>query len=191
MKQNRRARLPRLSLGRQYLLNTDLVNHVLPGTGRRDAPRRVRTSRTPAHRHGLPSPSQQPSKGASCAPGAAHGIPRSELLISPTDTAADASALCQSCGACCSFSKEWPRFSTESDADLDRIPPAYVDDTQARMRCSGDRCTALVGQVGVATACGVYAVRPEVCRTCVPGDDACQMARRRFGLSPIVGFPLG
>jgi hypothetical protein len=65
VKQNRRARLPRLSLGRQYLLNTDLVNLVLPGTGRRDAPRRVRTSRTPSHRHGLPSPSQQPSEGAS------------------------------------------------------------------------------------------------------------------------------
>ena len=104
---------------------------------------------------------------------------------------ADASALCQSCGACCSYSKEWPRFSTEEDADLDRIPPALVDDTQGRMRCNGDRCAALVGDVGVATSCSIYAVRPEVCRTCVPGDDACQMARRRFGLSPIVGFPLG
>ena len=31
----------------------------------------------------------------------------------------------------------------------------------------------------------VGAVRPEVCRSCEPGDDACQMARRRFGLTPI------
>ncbi|TIW89146.1 MAG: YkgJ family cysteine cluster protein, partial [Mesorhizobium sp.] len=29
---------------------------------------------------------------------------------------------CQSCGACCSYSAEWPRFSTEDDAQLDRIP---------------------------------------------------------------------
>ena len=53
------------------------------------------------------------------------------------------------------------------------------------MRCNGNRCTALVGAVGVATSCAVYAVRPEVCRTCLPGDEACAMARRRFGLAPI------
>jgi Fe-S-cluster containining protein len=97
---------------------------------------------------------------------------------------ADASALCQSCGACCAYSKEWPRFSTEDDADLERIPPAFVDG--GRMRCNGNRCSALVGEVGVATSCAVYAVRPEVCRTCQPGDDACGMARRRFGLPPIM-----
>jgi uncharacterized protein len=77
------------------------------------------------------------------------------------------------------------------DIDLDRIPPALVDEGQGRMRCNGNRCTALTGEVGVATACSIYAVRPEVCRTCLPGDDACQMARRRFGLSPVIGFPLG
>jgi uncharacterized protein len=108
-----------------------------------------------------------------------------ELPIGTTLTPADDSALCQSCGACCSYSKEWPRFSTEPDADLDRIPPALVDDTLGRMRCAGDRCMALRGEVGVATACTIYAVRPQVCRTCLPGDDACAKARLRFGLSPI------
>jgi uncharacterized protein len=89
---------------------------------------------------------------------------------------------CQACGACCSFSREWPRFSLESDADLAQIPPAFVDDGQGRMRCNGDRCSALVGEVGLSTACAVYAVRPEVCRACLPGDDACEMARRHFQL---------
>jgi hypothetical protein len=98
----------------------------------------------------------------------------------------DASALCQSCGACCAYSNEWPRFSTEDDADLDRIPPAFVDDSQGRIRCDGDRCSALRGDVGVATACAIYAVRPEVCRTCLPGDDECQTARRRHGLPAIL-----
>ena len=28
----------------------------------------------------------------------------------------------------------------------------------------------------------VYSVRPKVCRACLPGDDACEQARRRFGL---------
>jgi uncharacterized protein len=70
----------------------------------------------------------------------------------------------------------------EHDDDLARIPRAFVDDAHGRMRCNGDRCSALVGDVGVATTCAVYAVRPDVCRTCVPGDDACRMARRRFNL---------
>lgn len=94
----------------------------------------------------------------------------------------DAQAVCQACGACCAFSSEWPRFSLEDEAALERIPRAFVDDGQGRMRCEGDRCAALVGEVGVATSCAVYAVRPDVCRACAPGDDACEMARRRFGL---------
>jgi Fe-S-cluster containining protein len=40
----------------------------------------------------------------------------------------------------------------------------------------------LTGKVGEATACGIYAVRPDVCRTCMPGDPECAMARRRHGL---------
>ena len=39
------------------------------------------------------------------------------------------------------------------------------------MRCSGNRCVALVGEVGISTACAIYAVRPHVCRPCLPGDD--------------------
>jgi uncharacterized protein len=89
---------------------------------------------------------------------------------------------CQTCGACCSFSCEWPRFSLEDDAALERIPPRFVDDERGRMRCEGDRCAALVGEVGVTTACAVYAVRPDVCRACLPGDDECRKARSRFNL---------
>ena len=94
----------------------------------------------------------------------------------------DAEAICQACGACCSFSAEWPRFSLEDDAALELIPRMFVDDGGGRMRCDGNRCAALVGEVGVATSCAVYAVRPDVCRACLPGDDACEMARRRFNL---------
>jgi uncharacterized protein len=89
---------------------------------------------------------------------------------------------CRVCGACCSFSAEWPRFSLESDGDLDQIPDAYVDDNLGGMRCDGNRCAALLGEVGVSTACAVYNVRPDVCRVCLPGDDACRMARRHFNL---------
>ena len=97
----------------------------------------------------------------------------------PTELGA---AACRTCGACCSFSREWPRFSLESDADLGQIPRKYVDDEQGRMRCDGNRCAALVGDVGISTACAIYTVRPDVCKVCMPGDDACQMARQRFNL---------
>ena len=92
---------------------------------------------------------------------------------------------CQGCGACCSYSANWPRFTIEDDATLDLIPEELVNDRLSGMRCDGDRCCALTGKVGTATACSIYAVRPEVCRTCQPGDAECGMARRRFGLAAL------
>jgi Fe-S-cluster containining protein len=89
---------------------------------------------------------------------------------------------CQSCGACCAYSEHWPRFSTEDDAALDLIPAGFVNERQSGMRCEGDRCSALSGRIGVATSCAIYAVRPEVCRTCMPGDAECSMARRKWAL---------
>ena len=89
---------------------------------------------------------------------------------------------CQSCGACCAYSETWPRFSTESDAALELIPAKLVNARGSGMRCEGDRCAALQGKIGVATSCTIYAVRPEVCRTCMPGDVECTTARRKFGL---------
>jgi uncharacterized protein len=106
-------------------------------------------------------------------------------------TETEVSTLCQSCGACCAYSREWPRFSTETDAELDRIPHELVDAGGARMRCHGERCAALAGEIGVATACMVYAVRPQVCRTCMPGDDACAMARSRHALPPVTAIAAG
>jgi Fe-S-cluster containining protein len=94
-------------------------------------------------------------------------------------------ATCQACGACCAYSAEWPRFGLETEQQIEAIPREYVDDARGTIRCDGDRCIALQGDVGVATACSLYAVRPEVCRACLPGDDSCLTARRRFNLPPI------
>src|ERR1700730_5041552 len=63
----------------------------------------------------------------------------------------DGAATCRACGACCSFSPEWPRFSLETDAEIELIPHALIDDEHGRMRCKGNRCAALVGDVGVLT----------------------------------------
>jgi Fe-S-cluster containining protein len=94
----------------------------------------------------------------------------------------DASILCRACGACCATSREWPRFSTESDDALARIPAALVNASHSGMRCHGDRCAALAGTVGTAAACTIYDMRPDVCRACEPGDPECRMAREKFGL---------
>jgi Fe-S-cluster containining protein len=104
---------------------------------------------------------------------------------------ADLSKLSQSCGACCAYSADWPRFSLESDEALALIPVALVDDSQGKMRCAGDRCAALTGKVGVATACSIYAVRPDVCRACQPGDPECNIARARYGFAEITPLGLG
>ena len=105
--------------------------------------------------------------------------------VSSPDEGAEPVFDCQSCGACCSYSAEWPCFSMEDDSQLDRIPEKFVAADLSGMRCEGDRCSALQGDIGKATACGIYAVRPEVCRTCMPGDAECAMARRKFGL-PVI-----
>jgi Fe-S-cluster containining protein len=109
---------------------------------------------------------------------------RSDMADGQTIVTADLT-LCQSCGACCAYSADWPRFSLESDEALARIPEALVDDSQGKMRCEGDRCAALTGKVGAGTACSIYAVRPDVCRACQPGDPECNMARTRYGFAAL------
>jgi uncharacterized protein len=94
----------------------------------------------------------------------------------------DTSTLCQRCGACCAYSAEWPRFSLESEEALALIPLTLIDDSRGRMRCEGQRCSALQGEIGKSTACSIYAVRPDVCRACQPGDPECLIARRHHHL---------
>ena len=93
-----------------------------------------------------------------------------------------AASPCQTCGACCAYSRDWPRFALETEEEILAIPLELVDDTRGTMRCAGNRCVALSGEIGVATACTIDAVRPEVCRACQPGDDSCTLARRHYGL---------
>lgn len=84
---------------------------------------------------------------------------------------------CVTCGACCATSRDWPRFSLETDEELARIPASLIDDSQGRMKCNGDRCAALTGDIGKHVACSIYEVRPHVCRECQPGDPECLTAR--------------
>lgn len=85
---------------------------------------------------------------------------------------------CETCGACCAFSWEWPTFIGERDGE---DVPEYLTEN-GRMRCDGDRCAALMGAIGVETHCRVYDVRPLVCREFTAGSQACHMVRAHFGL---------
>ena len=89
---------------------------------------------------------------------------------------------CRTCGACCAYDPSWPSFTTDSDADIAAIPPAFVNAENTGMHCNGNRCSALEGQVGTATTCLAYEVRPDVCRACEPGTAECSLARQSFGL---------
>ncbi|MBE0623270.1 MAG: YkgJ family cysteine cluster protein [Burkholderiales bacterium] len=87
---------------------------------------------------------------------------------------------CRHCGACCAYAASWPAFIGEGDgAD---IPDDLIDFEHGRMRCHANRCAAMVGEIGVATRCSVYADRPLVCREFQSGSEDCIMVRRSFDL---------
>jgi len=52
------------------------------------------------------------------------------------------------------------------------------------------RCAALTGKLGQQVACGIYEWRPSPCREFQAGSPACNLARRRHGLSPLAGHLL-
>ena len=87
---------------------------------------------------------------------------------------------CLACGACCAYSETWPAFI--GDGDGAGIPEELIDVENERMQCYGDRCSALVGDIGIRAHCGVYENRPLVCREFQAGADDCIMVRRSFDL---------
>lgn len=104
---------------------------------------------------------------------------------------------CLSCGACCAaFRVDFNRAELAS-ADSPGVAPQLtvaLTATLVRMRGTDDappRCVALDGDVGQAVRCTIYEQRPGPCRDFAPyaplgiGDDACDRARRRHGLSPL------
>lgn len=118
-------------------------------------------------------------------------VTTSRALVSTVATAESAADVeqigppaspCVTCGACCDYASDWPRFSTETDDELALIPEPLVAENLSGMRCEGSRCMALTGKVTERVSCSIYAVRPVVCRACEIGDDACLMARAHHGL---------
>jgi len=104
---------------------------------------------------------------------------------------------CRSCGACCAtYRITLPRCERDTHPG-GLVPSGHTQDytpTTACMRENPDhpgRCIALEGTIGLAVICAIYDCRPSACRDFAPlaalgrSDDACDAARRRFGLPPL------
>jgi len=87
---------------------------------------------------------------------------------------------CNTCGACCAYTADWPMLESSEDHGPEGPEPEWVVD--GHIRWAGDRCGALRGVVGVSTRCIIYARRPSPCRGCGPGSTSCLVARRHHGL---------
>jgi Fe-S-cluster containining protein len=78
------------------------------------------------------------------------------------------------------------------------VPEALVESVGSHLVCMRGtasapvRCTALRGKIGEAVSCVIYEFRPSACREFAPlaavgrGDEACNEARQRHGLPPLV-----
>ena len=120
-----------------------------------------------------------------------------ELAVSGSLAATGTENACTRCGACCaSFRVDFAREELLSEGGS--VPDGLVEpvtSTTARMRGTdhaSPRCCCLSGTIGVSVTCGIHEWRPSPCREFglrAPmgiGDDACDRARVRHGLAPLV-----
>jgi len=102
---------------------------------------------------------------------------------------------CQACGACCTNNRHnrdqgivdyvqvFPSDSLFRLRGLRAMWTVRNADGEWHMRLTEDgRCATLRGDIGSHVTCGVYEVRPSVCRNLEPGSDKCVTARLERGL---------
>jgi Fe-S-cluster containining protein len=105
---------------------------------------------------------------------------------------------CQSCGACCATYRVSFYWGEMDCTPGGRVPESLADKVNAQFCCmrgtdmQPPRCVALRGQIGVEVSCAIYEWRPSTCQEFAPlaaighGDDACNEARRRHQLPPLL-----
>jgi uncharacterized protein len=95
---------------------------------------------------------------------------------------------CQSCGACCAAFRVSFYWGEVDEAPGGVVPVSFTEKVNDHMACmrgtesSPVRCMALAGKIGEAVKCNIYEWRPSTCREFMPGTDACNRARARYGL---------
>lgn len=101
---------------------------------------------------------------------------------------------CLSCGACCAAFRVPMYWSEAEDRGIAPALTEKIDPLRVAMRVDDSshlRCIALEGEIGLATACTIYAQRPSPCRDLgaawedgLPSPQ-CDRARARHGLPPL------
>jgi Fe-S-cluster containining protein len=79
---------------------------------------------------------------------------------------------CKRCGACCRV------FGVVEVTEADKVPKKLTVPCELgyrRMKTKGFVCRCLKGDA----ECGIYVIRPIVCRRFRPGSVLCKMARRK------------
>ena len=101
---------------------------------------------------------------------------------------------CLSCGACCAAFRVAFHWSECDDAPGGFVPAGLTQDLRNHERAMqgtdtiSPHCVALAGEVGEATHCTIYAVRPSPCRAVQASwefgtaDPHCDRARARYNL---------
>jgi len=102
---------------------------------------------------------------------------------------------CQPCGACCrnpDYNRQYGLIDYVQVFPVDQLfklkgrraeLTQRNDEDEWHMRMTQDgHCIALEGTTGQHTSCGIYDIRPGVCRRVQPGDEKCIIARQERGL---------
>ncbi len=105
---------------------------------------------------------------------------------------------CQRCGACCVNSDEnraegfrdyvqvFPTDVMARKPDLLKRFTVRNRHGQTHLKLAADgRCVALEGRLGKRVGCGIYPVRPEVCRRVQAGSEECLRARLERGVDKV------
>jgi Fe-S-cluster containining protein len=108
-------------------------------------------------------------------------------------------SVCERCGACCAaYRVDFHPAELAKTVQSTGVPEEMaIVLTPKLMRMKGTdeaspRCVALTGEIGQRVGCTIYADRPSPCHEFNPWaalgivDDACNRARQRHGLPPIV-----
>ena len=102
---------------------------------------------------------------------------------------------CQRCGACCAQFRVSFYWAEADDAPGGTVPVALTRQVSPQHRCMAGtevapvRCVALVGEIGRAVGCSIYAQRSSTCRSVQPGDSQCLKARAAWNLD--IGLETG
>lgn len=103
----------------------------------------------------------------------------------------DNSSICTQCGACCAsyrVSFYW------AEAEAKQIPTELTQQVNSFFSCMKGtnqlqpRCIALCGAVGEGVSCNIYAQRLETCKEVIAGDEKCNAARLKHGLTVLNSY---